>query len=130
MSFGMEGLRVFLSGPMSGKHDWNRAAFADAAVWCMDQGAIEVFDPAAKAPQGLDGHSHDHWMRQSLHELTRWENGTCSEDNRPHYDVLMLLDDWWRSDGANAERMVAQACGIEVIELKDAMAWAEEADDD
>ena len=133
MSFNLDGLRVFLSGTMSAygaEGDWNREAFEDAAAWCLEYGAIEVFDPADGAPKGPDSHSHEHWMRSTLHELTRWVNGTRLKDNHPHYDVLMLLDGWWYSDGANAERMVANACGIEVIELKDAMKWAEEADDD
>lgn len=133
MSFNLDGLRVFLSGPMSAngaEGDWNRKAFAEAEAWCWDNGAIEVFNPADGAPKGPDCHSHEHWMRQALHELTRWENGTARENNRPHYDVLMLLDGWWRSQGANAERMVARACGIEAIELNDAMKWAEETDDD
>lgn len=131
MSFDVDGLRVFLSGPMSGYEDWNREAFAEAAAWCMGHGAIEVFDPAGGAPKGPDCHSHEHWMRKTLHELTRyWDVQDRSRDNEPYYDVLLLLDGWWRSDGANAERMVARACGIEVIELKDATAWAKEDGDD
>jgi hypothetical protein len=133
MSFDLDGLRVFLSGPMSAHGadgDWNRDAFTEAAMWCANHGAVEVFDPADGAPKGPDCHSHEHWMRSTLHELTRWENGMRYEDNRPHYDVLMLLDGWWRSDGANAERMVANACGIEVMELREAMKWAEEDGDD
>lgn len=134
MSFDVDGLRVFLSGPMSAhgaEGDWNRDAFAEASAWCMDHGAIEVFNPAEDAPKGPDSHSHEHWMRSTLHELTRyWDMQDRNKDNEPYYDVLMLLDGWWRSDGANAERMAARACGIEVIELKDAMEWAEEDGDD
>lgn len=128
MSFDLDGMRVFLSGPMTGCDDWNRKAFADASAWCMEHGATEVFDPAYDAPKGPDPHTHEHWMRRALHELTRWENGTRRDDSRPHYDVVLLLDGWWMSDGANAERMVAKSCGIECIELKDAMRWAGEND--
>lgn len=134
MSFNLDGLRVFLSGPMSAngaEGDWNRAAFAEAAAWCVEHGAIEVFDPADGAPKGPDSHRHEHWMRSTLHELTRhWDFQDRNMDNEPYYDVLVLLDGWWRSNGANAERMVANVCGIEVMELREAMKWAEEADDD
>lgn len=130
MSFNLDGLRVFLSGPMSGIEDWNRAAFAKTSAWCMEHGAIEVFDPSGGAPKGPDSHSHEHWMRQTLHELTRWENGTRYEDNRPHYDVLLLLDGWKSSKGAMAEVNAAVACGIECVTLRNAVMWAKEDGDD
>lgn len=126
MSFNLDGQRVFISGPMSGIKDWNRKAFTDASAWCMEHGAIEVFNPADGAPKGPDSHSHEHWMRWTLHELTRWENGTRNEDNRPHYDVLMLLHGWESSRGACYECNVAIMCGIKVAKLEDAMKWVEE----
>lgn len=112
----IDGARVFLSGPMTGIEDWNRAAFADAARRCLEMGALEVFDPAADAPRGPDPHSHEHWMRRTLSELTRWTNGTRSEDNEPYWRTLVLLEGWGRSEGARIERAVALACGIAVAE--------------
>ena len=109
MSFNLDGLRVFLSGPISSygaEGDWNRDAFAEASEWCMEHGAIEVFNPSEGAPKGPDCHSHEHWMRRTLHELTRLENGTSRVNNRPHYDVLMLLHGWESSRGACYERNV------------------------
>lgn len=134
MSFNLDGLRVFLSGPMSAhgaEGDWNRDAFTEAAMWCANHGAVEVFDPSSGAPKGTDCHTHEHWMRSTLHELTRyWDVQDRGRDNEPYYDVLMLLNGWWRSHGACAERMTALACGIEVIEFADARRWAEEDGDD
>ncbi len=128
MSFDIEGMRVFLSGPMTGKPEHNRKAFMEAETWCELHGAWGVYNPARNIPKAdePDG-THEQYMLVTLNELTRYANRahTCA-DARPFYDALILLDGWWASKGANAERMVAQACGIEVIELKDAMDWAKE----
>ena len=48
----IEGRAVYLSGPMTGREDWNRAAFAEAERACRDVGACHVFNPAKDAPKG------------------------------------------------------------------------------
>lgn len=109
--------RVFISGPMTGCDDWNRKAFAETEAYCLEHGALEVFNPARDAPNGEDTHSHEHWMRYTLHELTRWENGTKYEDNKPHYDVLVLLPGWRESKGALVEQITAASCGITILDM-------------
>ena len=117
MISGIEGKRVFLSGSMTGMPDWNRETFAQAEAQCYECGAFEVFNPAADAPHGDDPHSHEHWMRRTIHELTRWVNGTAIEDNEPYWDVLVQLPGWARSEGATLEFIVAKDCGIEIKEV-------------
>lgn len=112
------GKRVFVSGPMTGKPDWNRAAFADAECMLRKAGAREVFNPAADAPIGEDSHTHEHWMLRTLRELTRMVY--CYSDdgnNRSHWDCVLMLQCWIRSEGARVERDVAIACGVDVVEL-------------
>lgn len=108
---------VYLSGPMTGKPDWNREAFADACWKCIDAGADDVFDPARDAPEGDDPHTHEWWMLRSVNELTRRE-----PDGSPHYDVLVQLDGWVESDGATLEHVVARDCGIEVRSIGEVVA--------
>ena len=123
MSWDFEGANVYLSGPMTGKPDWNRAEFARVEEWCFAHGADEVFNPARDAPHGEDSHTHEHWMLRSLHELTRWEGGTASEDNAPHYRYLVQLDDWGLSRGAVRETATAMACGITCRTLRELRVW-------
>lgn len=127
MSYDMDGLRVFLSGPMTGREGWNKPAFDAAEEWCREHGAKEVYNPATLVPkEGERVHPHERYMTRTLHELTKF--GPTLEDVEdwfhPLYDVLVLLDGWWASDGASRERTVAMSCGIDVIELEEAMEWA------
>lgn len=111
-----EGKRVFISGPMTGMPDWNRAAFADAECMLRKAGAREVYNPAADSPLGEDSHTHEHWMLRTLHHLTMLVY--CYSDdgnNTPHWDMLLLLPGWEDSRGARVERDVAAACGIELV---------------
>lgn len=109
--------RVFLSGPMSGKPDWNREAFAQAEKRCYELGADWVYNPAKDAPrEGEPVAEHEQYMNVTLHELTRWVNGAHSiVDSRPFYDVLVLLDGWEKSDGALMESSTAFECGIPYV---------------
>lgn len=111
----VKGKRVYLSGPMSGKPDWNRAAFAEAERACRIAGATHVFNPAASAPQGSDMRGRAWWMLKDVHELTR-----RGEDG-PFYDLVLQLPGWEVSRGARFEQACAVVCGIDVREVgKDA----------
>ena len=99
--------RIYLSGPMTGMHDWNRETFIEAARYLRNQGA-RVFNPAFNASSNkLD--THQVCMLRDLHELTEHIDG------KPFYDILAQLPGWEKSKGANVELIVAKACGIDVI---------------
>ena len=111
------GKRVFLSGPITGREDFNRAEFAKAERIVRNLGAGMVYNPA-ELPSADDAHRHSHWMIRTLHELTEYFGFPRIEmNNKPMYDVLVLLDGWRESDGARVERVVAAACGIDVLEM-------------
>lgn len=110
----VKGKRVFLSGPMSDIANLNVAAFAEAHAKVKEAGAYEVYDPAIEYLQqpGLESsHRHSWYMAKCVHELTTLKY-ECS-----HYDMLVSLPGWDRSEGATLEREVARACGIEVFDL-------------
>ena len=103
--------KVYLSGPMSGKPDWNRAAFAKAERACRIAGATFVFNPATAAPQGLDTRGRAWWMLKDIHELTRpGQDGSF-------YDLVLQLPGWEISRGAKFEQACAVVCGIDVMEI-------------
>lgn len=99
-------MRIYLSGPMSGMHDWNREAFTEAAAYLRGQGH-QVFNPAFAAPVGGQVvAAHESYMLRDLHELTEHLDG------RAYYDAIAQLPGWEKSPGAKIEALVAGACGI------------------
>ena len=109
------GKNCFLSGPMSEYEHYNVGAFIDAHVLLKELGAKEVYDPAVAWLQSEAEHTHEEWMALCITELTHWPWG----DDKCFYDVLVQLPGWDKSKGARTERTVAEACGMEVIELED-----------
>lgn len=103
-----QGKRVYLSGPMTTKKDWNRPAFMEAAAYLRNQGA-KVFNPAFHSI-GQEK-TYQAFMCRDLHELTD------NMDGKPYYDILAQLPGWDKSNGAKVELIVAKAIGIEVIEI-------------
>ncbi|MBR3157891.1 MAG: DUF4406 domain-containing protein [Atopobiaceae bacterium] len=115
MSYNYKGKRVFISGPMTGKPDWNRAEFERAAIELWELGAGAVFNPASIAPrEGEPAMAHELYMARTLNRLTVLD--FTGFPNVPYYDVIVMLDGWWDSEGAKVERMVAEAIGLDVVE--------------
>ena len=114
MGIGITGKKIYLSGPMTGIEDYNRAAFDRAALDVMGAGADEVYDPA----EHIDEYarlSHERCVALSLCELVAeipWV-----EEIEPYYDMLVSLPGWHDSAGARLEREVAEAIGMEVHDL-------------
>lgn len=115
MSYNFKDKRVFISGPMTGLPDWNRAEFERAERELYDLGAESVFNPAHLAPQGDEpAMAHSLYMAKTLSVLTRlsWS----AYPNMPWFDCIVLLDGWWNSEGAKVEHAVAEAIGLDVVE--------------
>lgn len=108
----LDGMRVFLSGPMSGVDDLNRPAFAEAKRICMDAGAEFVFDPTTA--WGHSDRPREWYMLRDIHRLTEPGDG-----DGPFFDCLVRLDGWHLSNGAWRESTVADECGIPCYELDD-----------
>lgn len=110
-------MRVFISGPVSGMLDNNVAAFATAA-YRLRRAGHEAWSPVGSVPAEL---SHEQAMLMCLHELTR-DSGTVpvymgKPALKPHYKIMVQLDGWQKSLGAQVEAEVADACGIERMTL-------------
>ena len=106
MISGIEGKAVYLSGPMTGMPDFNRAAFEKAEEECWLSGAIGVFNPKTFIGKGLP---YELCMKSDLKALF----GLCEQAEV----VMVQLPGWRKSRGARLEHAVAEACGIETKEV-------------
>lgn len=91
-------MKVYISGPMTGLPDYNRAAFFRAADELMKQWSYVPVHTAWM----VDCLSRADYMRVALQMML-----TC--------DAIYLLKGWDASPGALMEHSVAQACGLRII---------------
>lgn len=113
--------RIYLAGPMTGIPHFNYPAFNAAAGALRSVGHVvfnpaehdaelfgrDISNPTGCAVQAASEHGFD--RRAALKADLSW---IC--DNA---EAIVLLPGWQRSSGANAERALATALGLEVIEL-------------
>lgn len=94
-------MKVYISGPMTGKPDYNRAAFYLAAERLKRQGYIP---------------KHTAWMVDDLDRADYMRNSielmlTC--------DAIFLLNGWKDSLGAKVEKSIADVCGLQLMYEED-----------
>ena len=100
--------RIFLSGPMSFKENYNVGAFVSAHATLKLMGAGYVYDPALAWLEELgETRTHEAYMRDALTILVV----------QP-FDMFVTLDGWETSDGAYAEHVVAVELGIDAVPYK------------
>jgi hypothetical protein len=114
-------MRIYLAGPMTGIPHFNYPAF-DAAAAALRANGHEVFspaehdrkmfgrdisNPAGDADQAASEHGFD--RRSALKVELAW---ICD-----HAEGIALLPGWERSTGASAERALAIALGLQLVEL-------------
>ena len=114
MSIDITDRKIYLSGPMRGIEDYNRAAFDGAELDLLGAGADEVYDPAEHIDEYAQL-SHEQCMALSLRELIA--ERPWVEEIEPYYDMLVSLPGWQYSACARIEREVAMAIGMEVHDL-------------
>lgn len=119
----VRGKSVFLSGPMSTIEHYNVGEFAKAHAIVKEAGAYDVYDPAIEyltSDGQTRGRGHEYWMRKCIHELTgQFSTDVFCASGVRRYSLLVSLPGWESSEGAKLERMVAEACGIEVCDLSE-----------
>jgi len=90
---------IYISGPMTGKEDFNREAFKNAVVALVSQGWA-VVNPH-EVPTGKEEPSYNDYMRADLKAMLDCE-------------ALYMLDGWEDSKGANIERNLAIQLDFEI----------------
>ena len=97
----LKGLKVYLSGPMSGLPDFNHPAFNRAEKVLEYLGAL-VINPA-RHPLGLD---YSQYM-------------SYAELDVLHADVIVMLPGWESSPGANQEFTWARNQGKQAVKYNE-----------
>ncbi|MEG0015759.1 MAG: DUF4406 domain-containing protein [Gordonibacter sp.] len=116
---------VFLSGPVSGLPDNNRAAFSDAADRIAAQTGVRgnIYVPTESVSANT---THEEAMSECLLELV----GGQFQDWNLHapYECLAQLPGWSDSPGALIEAAVALSIGVPVMSLDELLQSYETAD--
>lgn len=125
----MDRMRVYISGPISGKPNQNREAFESAASMLLRHKFVPV-NPICIPP------THKYGTPCTGNVVQRHPDDPISITDRHRYgcymkadirelldcDAIMLLRGWNDSEGANTEVAVAQSCGIPFLRVERATA--------
>lgn len=117
--------RVYLSGPVTSAESLAQArkAFELAEQRIATHDPSFIYNPLRNISPYA---THEQAMLICLNELTHHMGLSKSHDpvtgeswRHPAFDVLVSLPGWCHSEGATIERIVAEACGIECMNLSD-----------
>ena len=115
----LKGKNVYLSGPITGVKDYRCPfVFMEKVLNKVSDGM--VFNPATEIPSDSP---YEAAMATCLQALSLRVRDGEDEPYYPMYGVMILLPGWTKSKGAQIENRVAEACGIEVIDMSLDMAF-------
>jgi len=100
-------MKIYISGPISGKTDHNAPLFRAVRLALegqrFDDATTIAVDPHDLVPSNA---THQDGMRLCLNELTMGD-----------FDAIVMLPGWEDSKGARLEASVAQAIGLKLFKL-------------
>lgn len=115
----LKGRNVYLSGPITGVKGYKYPfIFVEKVLNKVSDGM--VFNPATEIPSNTP---YEAAMTTCLQALSLRVRDGEDESYYPMYEVMILLPGWTKSKGAQIENRVAEACGIEVIDMSLDMAF-------
>lgn len=104
----MQSVRIYISGPTTGYHNFNREAFFDAGVLISnaigESTTVEFVNPAVFNAQN-NNYNWEECMKIALAQLT-----LC--------DYIYMLEGWEISVGACTEKMIAGLLKIQEIKVE------------
>ena len=104
---------IYIAGPMKGYHLYNFPAFDAVAERLAKDGWTPISPAQLDRDAGFDP-ERDPVTPQFLKEAMKRDLDAVQEA-----DALVLLEGWWESKGARAEKAVAQWRGIPIYEWVD-----------
>ena len=111
---------VYLSGPITGVKGYRCPfIFVEKVLSKVSDGM--VFNPATEIPSDSP---YEAAMATCLQALSLRVRDGEDEPYYPMYGVMILLPGWTKSKGAQIENRVAEACGIEVVDMPSNKAFA------
>lgn len=115
----LKGRNVYLSGPITGVKGYKYPfIFVEKVLHKVSDGM--VFNPATEIPSDSP---YEAAMATCLQALSLRVRDGEDEPYYPMYEVMILLLGWPKSKGAQIENRVAEACGIEVVDMSLDMAF-------
>lgn len=115
----LKGRNVYLSGPITGVKGYKYPfIFVEKVLGKVSDGM--VFNPAIEIPSDTP---YEAAMATCMQALSLRVRDGEDEPYYPMYEVMILLSGWTKSKGAQIENRVAEACGIEVIDMSLDMAF-------
>lgn len=109
----LKGRNVYLSGPITGVKGYKYPfIFVEKVLSKVSDGL--VFNPATEIPSDSP---YEAAMATCLQALSLRVRDGEDEPYYPMYEVMILLPGWTKSHGAQIENRVAEACGIEVVDM-------------
>jgi len=109
----LKGRNVYLSGPITGVKGYRCTfVFMEKVLNKVSNGM--VFNPATEIPSDSP---YEAAMATCLQALSLRVRDGEDEPYYPMYGVMILLPGWTKSKGAQIENRVAEACGIEVVDM-------------
>lgn len=109
----LKGRNVYLSGPITGVKGYKYPfIFMEKVLHKVSDGM--VFNPATEIPSDSP---YEAAMATCLQALSLRVRDDEDEPYYPMYGVMILLPGWTKSKGAQIENRVAEACGIEVVDM-------------
>ncbi|MBF0977502.1 MAG: DUF4406 domain-containing protein [Atopobium sp.] len=104
---------VYLSGPITGVKRYKYPfIFVEKVLHKVSDSM--VFNPATEIPTDSP---YEAAMATCLQALSLRVRDGEDEPYYPMYGVMILLPGWTKSKGAQIENRVAEACGIEVVDM-------------
>ena len=104
---------VYLSGPITGVKGYKYPfIFMEKVLHKVSDGM--VFNPATEISSDSP---YEAAMAKCLQALSLRVRDGEDEPYYPMYEVMILLPGWTKSKGAQIENRVAEACGIEVVDM-------------
>lgn len=103
--------KVYLSGPMTGYPDFNKAAFADAAFQLRELGFDVVNPHQMPEPFLKPGDDEYNWRQYLARDIEKIIGDTS-------IDGIVVLPGWENSRGSTLECRIAQNLGLNVYKLE------------
>lgn len=112
-------MKIYISGPIAGKPDKNKRAFADAAMWLAAEAGprsgvlVQPVNPHDIPPREHEGECPNSYYHDGTHSSACYLRTDLIA--LLDCDAMLMLEGWVTSKGASVEIYVAKQAGIPIF---------------